>query len=420
VLTIKDDMVTSDQADREVGHVLSHAADLLMGAPRDWIAGWIGGRPELYRLFQELWASLGFSGRILVPEWAAHMLTPAIGEPLSGVSIAELGSVPDLIVVDFGVPSDDVSTAPSRAGRGRLDRAISGLVGREFADLVAAERVRSTRDGDPRRFLCIDALGHDERLVVNELALDLSAVTASGRLRHGYVKKRVESRARTAGVNGGSLPRTTFQQARDDGSRGMALPDAIGPRSGAGVPAGAGIAFLSSGEVAVVTHRDGPPANAISRQRPLIEVMHVGESGERIGTGIVAPFGRRGVVLHGPHVRLPPGDYRFDVRVAPRSPWALAALARPVIIDVCAGSERLVQRRLHFFLRGTLCVPFTVRSEVPDGYPIYLRMFRGRYIDFVVTGIRLMRMAHSPPLYVPAGERRALLEMRDHPEGAPL
>lgn len=398
-------METSDQAGREVGHLLPHLADLLDSAPRDWIAGWIGGRPELYRLFQELWASLGFSGRILVPDWAAHVLTPAPGLPMNGVSIAELGSVPNLIVADFGVPSDGVTSVPSPGGRGRIDRAISGLVGRDFADLVAAERVRLTSHGNPRRFVCIDAQGHDERVVLKELASDLSAVTASGRVRHGYVEKRMESRA-GAGV-------------RDDGFRGLASGGA-GVMSGEGMPAGAGIVFLTSGEVAIVTHRDGPPADVMSRQHPLIEVMQVGESGERTGSGIVAPFGRRGVVLHGPHVRLPPGDYRFDIRVAPRSLSSLAALARPVIIDVCAGAERLVQRRLHFFLRGTLCVPFTVRSDVPDGYPIYLTVFRGRYIDFVVTGIRLMRMDQAPPMDAPAGERRALLEMRDHPEGAPL
>ena len=121
--------------------------------------------------------------------------------------------------------------------------------------------------------------------------------------------------------------------------------------------------------------------------------MQVGESGERIAAGVRAPFGRRGVVLHGPHAPLPAGLYRAEIVVAPLSLWTLAALVRPVIVQVAAGPELLAQRRVRFFLHGRVEVAFAVSAELAGRVPIHVSLFRGRFVDFTVTSVAIRKVA---------------------------
>jgi hypothetical protein len=150
-------------------------------------------------------------------------------------------------------------------------------------------------------------------------------------------------------------------------------------------------------------------------ERNLIDAMLVGEGGERIDNGILAAFGRRGVVLQGPHKLLPGGEYEFMVRVRAHSLFSLCGLIRPVIVDVTAGAERLLQRRMHFFLGASMRIPFTVTEALENAQPIYLRLFRGRYIDFVVTDVRLTRLSASSATSESRTELRNLLGGRTSP-----
>jgi hypothetical protein len=327
---------TFDRVTYDARHVLPYLADLLAPAPRHWTAAWIGGRGDMFQLFSEVWREFGFKGRVLVPEWASHLLPQAITGRITPASVADIGETADVVIVDFGVPSHSLGATASDRADGRRDRAVDALVRRDFSDLVVTERARLARQASPRRFICINAVHNAHERAVLE-AIAAPATPFSGRLRHGFVTQGPGQYA-----------------------------DAVS------VPAGS---------------QESPPN--------LIGTMQLGESGERSAGGVVAPFGRRGVVLHGPHTFLPAGAYRADIRVEPRSVWSLAGMLRPVIVDVAAGAERLVQHRLHFFLRGTLRVPFTVSNEIGGRQPIYLRIFRGRFIDFVITDIRMTRLAAS-------------------------
>ena len=152
---------------------------------------------------------------------------------------------------------------------------------------------------------------------------------------------------------------------------------------------------------------------------PLLDAMRLGDSGRRVKRGILAPFGRRGVVLHGPHRLLPAGSYRFDITVRAHSPWSLAAAIRPIIVDVAAGGERLVQQRCYFLLRDTLQISFSVPDRVGFEQPIYLRVFRGRFVDFVITGIELVRLGAAETFdEKPTNELRRLLDLHPEPRKA--
>jgi hypothetical protein len=65
-----------------------------------------------------------------------------------------------------------------------------------------------------------------------------------------------------------------------------------------------------------------------------------------------------------------------------------------VILEVAAGSERLATESATFFLRGTLSATFRV-SHLAGRENVYLRLLRGRWVDFTVTSVRVTRLAES-------------------------
>src|SRR4030095_15888652 len=126
------------------------------------------------------------------------------------------------------------------------------------------ERTRLAARVAPRRFICLNAIHNArESMVLEEIAA--ASTPFASRMRHGFVKPRADSYADTT---------------RTPGDTPAAAP-------------------------------------------PLLEAMRLGDSGRRVKRGILAPFGRRGVVLHGPHRLLPAGSYRFDISVRAHSPWSL-------------------------------------------------------------------------------------------------
>jgi hypothetical protein len=313
-------------------HVLPFLADLFSSAPRHWTAAWVGGRLDTFRLFCGMWDRLGFEGRVLMPEWCSLLLAPGAGVQVDVAGPAELASNADVVVIDFGIPSHAPPDAGHRADP-RVDRAVDALARRSFSELVAAERVRLAAHATPRRFVCVNAVHNGyETIVLNEIAAPLTPFAS--RMRQGFVKPNPEGYADEAGSEPGRA----------------AAPN-------------------------------------------LLAVMQVGEAGVRGARGVRAPFGRRGVVVHGPHRPLPRGTYQVDLSVGPLGPATLLALARPIIVDVAAGTSRLVQHRFRFLLRGTLRITFVVTDEIALDRPIYLTVFRGRWVDFVVTDVTLTRLA---------------------------
>jgi hypothetical protein len=233
----------------------------------------------------------------------------------------------DIVVVDFGCDIDPAGHAPGAPIDERQARAIHALAQREFLALLSAET-----DDAPggRPIVCIDGPAiPDDRLV-----LESSGAAAAG------------------------APRMTY-------------------------------GFVSSGRKPVGGYE--PLDRGLLFSGNLIAAMTPGECGRTTPAGIVAQVGRRGVVLHGPHRPFPHGEYRVDVSIMARSPFTLAALARPVILEVAAGQERLVTERSTFLMRGTLSATFCV-SQQAGRQNIYVRVLCGRWVDFIVSSVRFTRL----------------------------
>ena len=319
-----------------------HLAEYLSSVPRHASVAWIGGRVETFQPFCREWRERGFEGRILIPGWASVLLSDGVHD--TGVALGDLSrSVPDVVVVDFGMPAGSNGGVARQPLTATLNRAIGTCVQRDFSMLLAAERERLEDGATPRRFACLDA---DRQEPVVRDAIEEQGTFGGGRLRYGIVrcqnipKKAVSALERLAAA----VPPTPLMTARLRGN--------------------------------------------------LIGIMHVGESGRRIDGGVLAPLGSRGVVVHGPHRLVPPGDYRFEIAIEPRGPWSLTGLVRPVVVEVSLGPERLVTRRFSFFLRGTFDVPFTIPRGAAQR-TIYLRLVRGRWVHFVVKSVRLMQMTSA-------------------------
>jgi hypothetical protein len=58
------------------------------------------------------------------------------------------------------------------------------------------------------------------------------------------------------------------------------------------------------------------------------------------------------------------------------------------------GADRIVESRVNFLLRGQIAVNFSVTAAA-SRYAAEVRMFRGRWVDFVITSARLTRTAPS-------------------------
>lgn len=306
---------------------------LLAANPQCSDIAWIGGRAPMLEACVGLLRSLQFRGRILTCQWAVALLQGAGGPEVTPVDGNALSRA-DLVILDFGRVMD-AGCPHAVCADGRRARAAEALIERDFEALV-----RSESKGEPsgRQFVCIDPPPSVEDSLVMD-ATGPSGTSAPGRDRR---------------VVYGAVRRTP-------GSDAPEVPSA-------------------------------DPGLVLTGN--LIGAMSVGESGQRVASGVVAVVGRRGVVLHGPHRPFPPGRYRADVRIRAHTPFTLGAFLRPVILEVAAGSERLATESATFFLRGTLSATFRV-SHLAGRENVYLRLLRGRWVDFTVTSVRVTRLAES-------------------------
>jgi len=289
---------------------------------------WIGGRAPMLASLLRVLGELQYDGPVLVCEWAARLLCGVAPNVVTAGAHEIAGA--DIVLVDFGCDIDHAGHAAGAPIDERQARAVHALAQREFLALLPGDsesHVLSTRP-----IICIDGPSvPDDRLVLEPLR---AVAAGAPRMAYGFVRP-------------------------------------------------------SSRKKPVVAYEPFDPGLLLSGN--LIAAMATGECGRRTAAGIASLVGRRGVVLHGPHQTFPHGEYRVDVHITPRSPLTLAALARPVILEVAAGRERLVTARSTFFLRGTLSATFCV-SEQAGPQNIYIRVLCGRWVDFVVSSVRFTRL----------------------------
>jgi hypothetical protein len=316
-------------------HVLPFLVDSFASLPRSLTLAWLGGRSDMLTLFSRAWERLGFSGVILVDHWALQFLPESLPSPVRVVDAARLEAA-DVFVFDFGAPSISSPSDPNSGDARVLDALFEEFIRNAFLRLAESEAVRS-RSQSHRRFICIDSVDNEYHALVRS-RLVTAIAPFSVRLRQGFVRQEADS----------TLP-----------SWHWPLPE----------------------QTVESIHRID-----------LLPLLEPGDGGTRSGVVIVAPFGRRGYACRGPRQRLPMGAYRVDFTVSARSPMALAALVRPIILDVVAGADRLAMCEERFFLSRTIGLQFPI-AAADTQKAVELRIFRGRQIDFVITAATLTRVA---------------------------
>jgi hypothetical protein len=337
-----------DQSTFDTRHVLPFLTDLFASAPRDWTVAWIGGRADLFDMFAESWNRLGFRGRILIDSWSVPLLAARHFGWVQVATPDEITRSADVMAFDFGVPSharnplDASGVAPER-----LDAAVDRLVRRSFAAAVSAERERVAEGQTPRRFICLNAV-HNRYEALARDHIRVASTPFATRLRHGFVTPHpppVEPEPPEMDVNEPVEPETS---------------DLFNVLDRVQVPIG----------------------------------------GRRTQAGILAPFLRRGYVFVGrPYERLMPGDYQVQFTIAPRNRLIAAACLRPVIVEVVGADGYLARERIKFLEREprVLTVPFSVPASRREGQTgIEVRLFRGRFVDFVVTALRVWQVPIVP------------------------
>ena len=144
--------------------------------------------------------------------------------------------------------------------------------------------------------------------------------------------------------------------------------------------------------------------------KSVLEKVQVGASGIRTRRGIVARVGSRGFLVTGFNERLPAGDYEVKFTIRPRTAWTYVGLIRPIIIEVVADSVLLVRKRVTSLWRG-VTLRFTISDECVDRNGVTeFRLLRGRFIDFVVTGITVTQVGRPTDIPERSGEERRLLD----------
>jgi hypothetical protein len=131
--------------------------------------------------------------------------------------------------------------------------------------------------------------------------------------------------------------------------------------------------------------------------------VKVEESGKRVRDGIRARLGSRGFLFSGPDLPLEAGDYEVAFTFRPRTAFTLVAHMRPIIVEIVAASELLVQQRIRSLAWRSVVLPFTIteRCALVQGRTDF-RLLHGRSVDFVLTDIILRQIA--PLLPPPAGK----------------
>jgi hypothetical protein len=346
-----------DQSDCDTRHVLPFVTDLFTSAPRHWSVAWIGGRRDMFRMFCEMWERLGFGGRVLIDGWSVPLLSdlPACA---CISDLATIQSEANVIVFDFGAPSQTPGVTEALGLEpGWVDAIVERLAHRSLVGIATHERARMAAGSTPRRFICINAV-HNRYGVMVRREIASAATPFATRLRHGFV-----------------IPRG---------------PEQLPPEMDL-APDGRFIRTDAVGDV--------------------LDRMSADAGGQRIHTGILAPVGRRGYAFRGmPYERLMPGEYELEISVRPRSPFTLAAVVRPLIVEVVAGDRYLAREHMSFFLRGQLRLRFSVPPERREGATgVEFRIFRGRFVDFIVTGVQLWQV--PPPLDLTNGSNNAAAQL---------
>jgi len=178
---------TYDRVTYSPSHVLPFLADIFVNVPARTTLAWIGGNPEMFGLFANLWHKMEIGGPILVYEKLHMELGKSAGTLERLTDLDEMADHADAFIFEYPVGTDDVSTrSQNNAKGGRLAEEIKLA----FFDLLQRELLRLETGKAPRRFVVVNAIHNGIADAVNSF-IGVARTPFSTRIRQGFVAPRV-------------------------------------------------------------------------------------------------------------------------------------------------------------------------------------------------------------------------------------
>jgi hypothetical protein len=176
---------TYDKVTYAPPHVLPFLADIFVNAPPGFSIAWIGGNPEMLRLFSALWRKMEMGGKLLVWDGLADMLGGALLSQEKIASLDALFEAADAFVFDYCIGEGKMGQGEAPAPGTPESQALLS-VKYVFLDLVGLERQRIAAARPPRRFVAVNAINNSfETLVTSFVGAARSPFSA--RIRQGFV-----------------------------------------------------------------------------------------------------------------------------------------------------------------------------------------------------------------------------------------
>jgi hypothetical protein len=164
-------------------HVLPFLADIFVNAPPGTSLGWVGGNPEMFRLFAALWREMGFGGALLVYDQLQFGLGKEFGHLHEVSTLDRIADEADAVIFDYSVAGGEESDKNDETIERR--EALT-VVQSTFVELVEREHGRIVAGRTPRRFVGVNAIHNRFESLVNSF-LGVARTPFSSRIRQGFV-----------------------------------------------------------------------------------------------------------------------------------------------------------------------------------------------------------------------------------------
>lgn len=172
-----------DKVSYDATHVLPFLADIFVNAPPGMRLGWIGGNPEMFRLFAAMWPELNPSGQLLVYEPLGAHLGTELTQNHRLVGPQEIEANAGAFIFDYFPGNAVIADAKKEA----LLAEVRGA----FTELVEKEEERLLADKAPRRFVAVNGIHNAFEQLANA-CLTTARTPFSSRIRQGFVVKPVK------------------------------------------------------------------------------------------------------------------------------------------------------------------------------------------------------------------------------------
>jgi hypothetical protein len=174
---------TYNKVTYDPAHVLPFLADIFVNAPVGTSLAWVGGNPEMFRLFAALWREMGFGGALLVYDRLRVGLGSESGHSHKVSTLDGIADEADAIVFDYC----DAGGEESDRNDETIERREALIVVQSaFVELVEREQRRMLAGRTPRRFVGVNAIHNSFESLVSSF-LGVTRTPFGSRIRQGFV-----------------------------------------------------------------------------------------------------------------------------------------------------------------------------------------------------------------------------------------